>query len=132
MSLIRDAIIASFVTNVALTTTSETVIVSSGPAKMPAQTHRVIVAAWAQLTTGAGSTAVTARIRRGTATSGTLVGEANAEEVKAAAGSTEPYFIMVQEDRADQDTVEYSLTLAQIGATGNGNALQGGIIVLVL
>lgn len=132
MSRIRDAIINFAVANVTLSTTTEAVVVSSGPAKAPLQTHRAIVFAWGQLTTGAGTTAVTPRIRRGTTTGGALVGEANAEEVKAAAGSTEPFLIMVSEDRADIDTMEYSLTLAQTGATGNGTVLQAAVVVLVL
>lgn len=117
-------------TDVTLTTTSETVIVSSGPATAPRQTINVCVFAWAQLTTGTGTTAVTPRIRRGTTTSGTLVGEANAEQVKAAAGSTEPLVVFTCEDRASVATVDYSLTLQQTGATANGTALQAGILVL--
>lgn len=119
-------------TNVTLTTTSETVIISSGPVTTPSQTSRVVILAYAQLTTGAATTTVTARIRRGTTTAGTLVGEANAETIGAAAGSTEPYFIVLEEDRADTNTVEYSLTLTQVSATGNGTALQATILVVVL
>jgi hypothetical protein len=74
---------------------------------------------------------VTPRIRRGTTTSGTLVGEANAEQVKAAAGSTEPFFITVCEDRSDVATVDYNLTLQQTAASANGSALQGTILVFV-
>jgi hypothetical protein len=118
-------------TNVTLTTTSETVIISSGRVPVPAQTTTVLIMAWGQLTTGAGTTTVTPRIRRGTATTGDLVGEATAEEVKAAAGSNEPFFIMTSEERSDIESVEYSLTLQQAGATGNGTALQAGIIVMV-
>ncbi len=116
-------------TNVTLVTTGETVIISSGPLKMPFQTARAIIKAWAQLTTGAATTTVTPRIRRGTAVGGTLVGEANAEDVKAAAGSTEPFFIMASEARAGEESVEYSLTLQQAAATGNGTVLQAGIEV---
>ena len=129
---IREAQINFATTDVTLTTTGEAVVVSSGAIVTPFQTHRIVILAWGQLTTGAGTTAVTPRIRRGTATTGTLVGEANAEQVKAAAGSTEPFIILVSEDRADQESVEYSLTLQQTAATGNGTVLQAGILVLVL
>lgn len=132
MSRIRDAIINHSTDDVTLVTTAETVIISSGPAKTPFQTHRVIIKAWAQLTTGTGTTAVTPRIRRGTAVGGALVGEANAEEVKAVAESTEPLFIMVSEERASEESVEYSLTLEQAGASANGSVLQSAIEVLVL
>lgn len=122
---------ATFTADVTLTTTTETSLVSSGPATAPRQGIDVCVVGWAQLTTGAGTTTVTPRIRRGTTTSGTLVGEANAEQVKAAAGSTEPFRQIVCEARSDVATVDYNLTLTQAGATGNGTALQGGILVFV-
>ncbi len=131
-SQVRDAQIAFTTTDVTLTTTTETVIVSSGAALTPFQTSRVIVIAWGQLTTGTGTTAVTPRIRRGTAITGTLVGEALAEQVKAAAGSSEPFVVMVSEERSNTATVEYSLTLQQTAATGNGTAPQAAILVLVL
>src|SRR5262245_1963163 len=52
---------ATFTTNVTLTTTAETVIVSSGPAVAPRDTINVCVLAWAQLTTGTMTTTVTPR-----------------------------------------------------------------------
>ena len=129
---IREAQINFATANVTLTTTTENVAVSSGPIVTPFETHRIVILAWGQLTTGAGTTTVTPRIRRGTAITGTLVGEANAEQVKAAAGSTETFVIMVSEDRANLESVEYSLTLQQAGATGDGTVLQSAILVLVL
>lgn len=118
-------------TDVALVTTAETAIISSGPALATRQSVNVCVFGYAQLTTGASTTAVTARIRRGVGAAGTLVGEANAEQVKAAAGSTEAFTIMVCEDRADVASVDYTLTLAQTAASANGAALQATILVLV-
>lgn len=126
----RSVAFNTFTANVTLTTTSETVIVSSGAATAPRESSTFIIIAWAQLTTGGSTTAVTPRIRRGTTTGGTLVGEANAENVKAAAGSTEPFWIMAIEDRASVAGQEYSLTLQQTGAAADGTALQGGIVVL--
>ena len=123
---------ATTTTNVTITTTTEAVAISSGEVRVPNQTARIVVIGWAQVTTGAATTTLTPRIRRGTAIKGTLVGEANAEEVKAAAGSTEPVMLIVQEDRANEASVEYSLTVQQASATGNGTILQAGIIVLVL
>jgi len=119
-------------TDVTVTTTTETVAISSPEIKVPFQTARLLVMAWAQVTTGTGATALTARIRRGTTTSGALVGEANAETLKAAAGGTEPVFIIVQEDQAGVDSVQYSLTVQQTGATGDGTVLQAAILVLVM
>ena len=132
MSKVREVEIVTTGTSVTLTTTTENVAVSSGPVKTPFQTHRVIIIGWAQVTTGAGTTALTPRIRRGTAITGTLVGEANAEENKVVAAETEPVFIMVVEERAGEESVEYSLTVQQADATGNGTIVQSGILVLVL
>jgi hypothetical protein len=119
-------------TNVTLVTTAETVIITSPPAKMPLQTARILIRAWAQLTTGTATTTVTPRIRRGTTTAGALVGEATAITVGAAAGSNEAFELTATEERANEESVTYSLTLEQAGATGNGTALQAGIEVEVL
>jgi len=119
-------------TNVTLTTTSETSIISSGAVTLPRANGIVVVIAWAQLTTGAATTTVTPRIRQGTATTGTLVGEANAVTIGAAAGSTEVFTIFVSEERSNVANVQYNLTLQQAAATGNGTALQAGILVLIL
>lgn len=127
----RQIAYETFTTNVTLTTTTETVIVSSGPASLQRREGNVCVVAWAQLTTGTGTTTVTPRIRRGTTASGDVVGEGNAETIKVAATGTEPFFIFQCEDRADVGTVRYSLTLEQAGASANGTALQGGILVFV-
>jgi hypothetical protein len=114
-------------TNVTVTTTTETAIISTGALTLPVGTAKIVIRAWAQLTSGAGTTAVTARIRRGSTTAGALVGEANSEAIKTAAGSTEPFFIMVTDDRANEASVEYVLTLTQTGATANGTVLQAFI-----
>lgn len=132
MPELEEKAVAVSATNVTLTTTSETVIISSAPVKVQRDTCLVHIRAWAQLTTGAATTTVTPRIRRGTAVGGTLVSEANAETVKAAAGSTEPFVIEAIEERSNVDMVQYSLTLAQASATGDGTALQAGIEVEIL
>lgn len=119
-------------TNVTLTTTTENVVVSSGRVILPRETHTLFVLGYAQLTTGAATTTVTPRIRRGTTITSTLIGEAHPEEVKAAAGSIEQFFHMVSEELGGRAEVEYSLTLSQVDATGNGTVVQAGILVLVL
>lgn len=118
--------------NVTVTTTTETVVITSPPVKLPTRTGRAIVKAWAQHTNGTGTTAVTARLRRGTAITDTLVNEANAEQVKTAAGSTEPYFSMAVDEIEAREGVQYSLTLQQTGASANGTTLQAGIEVILI
>lgn len=128
---VQDAAMNTITANVTLVTTAETVIVTSDPVRPPYATSRVVVLAWGQLTTGGSTTAVTARIRRGTTASGTLIGEANAEGVKIAAGGTEPFFIIAAEQLGNVESATYVLTLEQTGAAANGSALQAGIVVLV-
>ena len=119
-------------TDVSLTTNNESVIISSGPVKVARQTCLVLVKAWAQLVTGTATAGVTPRIRRGTAITGALVGEANSEAIKAVVGGTEPFVIQVTEERSNVDTVEYSLTLQQVSATGDGAVAQATIEVEIL
>ena len=132
MADILEKIVNVSATDVTITTTTETVIISSGAVILPFNTALVLIKAWAQLTTGAATTTVTPRIRRGTAVGGALVGEANAITIGAVAGSNEQFLIMAMEGRSGEQSVEYSLTLQQAAATGNGTVLQAGIEVEVL
>ena len=132
MAELLEKVAATTTTNVAVTTTTETVAISSGPVKVPYATCRVAIKAWCQLTTGTATTTVATRIRRGTAITGTLVGEANVEDVKVAAGLREPFFIMTSEDRANVDSVEYSLTVEQASASADGTIVQASIEVEIL
>ena len=118
-------------TNVAVVTTTEKVIISSNAIPMEYQTANVLIIGWCQFTTGTNCTTVAPKIRRGTGITGTLVNEANAETILATAGSTEPYFCMATDVRAGENQLQYSFTLTQAGADGNGNALQAGIVVIV-
>jgi hypothetical protein len=118
--------------NVTVPTTTETVAVISPPVTLPLRNHHILVKAWAQLTVGTGATGITARIRRGNSVTAPLVGEANLEAVKGAAGSTEPIVIAVAEDVQDLESVQYCLTVQQAAATGNGTVLQALIEVEVL
>ena len=220
MADIKEAEITHQIADVTLTTTSETVILSSPRLTVPFHTCRALVVAWGQLTLGTGTRACTPRIRRGTTTAGALVGEANLETAKtplrevfrgtvsvdppsiatgatanvavtvaglttahlvmvqcqsdlehglipiaaypsaadtltirltnysAAAidgvartwqyvaylpsASSEPFFIIVNEERAGEEAVQYCLTLQQTGATADGSCLQSAILVLIL
>lgn len=117
---------AEATTDTPLVTTAETVVatlsgVTTGRAK------NVSLSAWAQLTTGTATTAVTPRIRRGTDATGTLIGEGNPVTVGAAAGSTETFEVATIDDGVDLAGASYVLTLQQTAATGNGSCLQAYI-----
>lgn len=108
-------------TDTTLVTTAETVVatlagVSTG---QPGQT--VGLRGSARITTGTNTTAVTLRVRRDSLT-GTLVGEATAEQIEAAAGSTEGHDIYVEESSPGEFIGRtYVLTVEQTAATANGN-----------
>jgi len=116
-------------TAVTLTTTTEAVVVTSPVVQAPRGEANVLILCYAELTTGTGTTAVTARIRRGTAITSTLVSEENDQIVKAAAGSIEPFVQMVSEE-VKASNLQYSCTLDQVGASANGSAIYASILVL--
>lgn len=116
----------------ALVTTAETAVVSSPVMSVPKNSCRCLVKGWAQLTTGTNTTSVKPRIRRGADATGTLVNEANIEQVKAAAGSTEFFVSWAVDERQNVGSVQYTLTLEQAGASANGSCLQAGIEVEIL
>jgi len=132
MADIKEVAFNHSVADITIPTTTETVVISSGSVSLPFHTCHVIILAWCQLVSGTGTTDVTPRIRRGKSTAGALVGEANAEVIKTAAGSREPFMIMVHEERAGEEAVEYCLTIQQAAATADGTVNQAAIIVLVL
>ncbi len=118
--------------NVTITTTTETVAISSNPMALERPGASFLIKAWAQVTTGTNIASMTARIRRGAAITGTLVNEANTITVGAAAGSNEVFTAWGMEQRADEGQVQYSLTLQQVTADGNATILQSGIEVTQL
>jgi hypothetical protein len=122
----------SVVGAVTIPTTTETGVIVSPLVKVPLATCFVAIKAWAQLTTGTATTAVTPRIREGSGVTGALVGGANAETLKAAAGSIEPFRIEVGLPKQNVESVQFTFTLQQAGATGNGTVQQAAIEVEVL
>ena len=129
---VQEASINFSSVNVTLVTTAETLIISAPRVAVPRRLVNAFVLALAQLTTGTATTTVTPRIRRGTALADPLVGEANAVTIGAAAGSTEQFLAFASEEIEGRADVEYSLTLSQAAATGNGTVLQAAILVLLL
>lgn len=112
--------------NTTIVTTAETVLATVSGVSTPRKTT-VNVKAWAQVTTGTNTTALTPRIRRGVDATGTLVGEGNPVTIGAAAGGTEDLEIRVSDPGVDLANASYVLTVVQTGATANGTALQAGI-----
>lgn len=87
---------------------------------------QIIIEAFASLTTGASTTAVTARVRRGAVVGGALVGAAAPVQVGAALPTSVGLQVgdLFANDVAGQ---QYCLTLQQTAGTGNGSALYASI-----
>lgn len=120
------------VANTPLTTVNETVVATVSGISTPRPGCKVVVKGWAQVTTGGSTTALTPRIRRGTTIADTLVMEGNAEQVEAAAGSTEGIDIACEDTPGELASGSYVLTVQQTGAAADGSALQAELTVEVL
>ena len=119
-------------TNVTLTTTTENVAVSSPLSRGYRNSAVVVVIGYAEVTLGTGTTAITPRIRRGTAITDTLVTEANALQIQTAAASSEHYSMTAMEQVTGEFCTAYSFTLQQTAASANGTVLAAGICVIVI
>lgn len=114
------------VANDTLVTTAETVVCTLDGISTPGR-RTVRVKGWVQVTTGTGATTLTPRIRRGTGVTGTLIDEANAITLQAAAGGTEELELTAEDEGVDLANASYVLTVQQAAATGNGTALQAAM-----
>lgn len=109
--------------NTTLVTTAETVVATISNVSTYQPGEKIHLSAQAQLTTGVGTTAVTPRIRRDSVT-GTVVNEANAITIGAAAGSTESFEVQCEDSFSGEVANQtYVFTLEQAGASANGTAL---------
>lgn len=112
--------------DVTVTTTAETVVATVTVPSTPNAGAVVTIEGHCQLSVGAGTTALTPRIRRGSVT-GALVGEGNALAVSGAAGSAEEVDLTVDDTPGEVVNQVYVLTVVQTGATGNGTDVQSEI-----
>lgn len=126
--VVRTAFGAQATGNTAVTTTSETSAVSVTCTGIKGGTQ-VMIFGFLQLTTGTATTTVTVSIESGTAAGGAIKGEANAITIPTAAGSTDQYFLMVQDTAVNNDQA-YNITVTQASATGNGTILFASIMVI--
>lgn len=122
---------ADTTTDTTVTTTTETVVATLPNVSTPGPGWRVTLRGFCQLTTGAATTGLTWRVRRGSAITDTLVDEANAVQVEAAAGSTEDHEIVVVDTPPEVAGQTYVLTVQQAAATGNGTAVQASLTATV-
>lgn len=113
--------------NTNVVTTTETVAATVVVPSVPGNNRRIQLTGFAQVTTGGSTTSLTFRIRRGTAITDPVVGEANAENVEAAAGSNEGHTIVAEDTPGDVANQSYVLTVQQTGAAADGTVLAAQI-----
>jgi hypothetical protein len=123
-SMLLSEYAATVTADTTLVTTAETVLATLVIPSTPGPGTPVNIRGWAQITLGTGTTAVTMRVRRGADATGTLIGEANPEQIFTAAGSTESHSIEVRDAPGELANQSYVLTVAQTGASANGSVLQ--------
>lgn len=111
--------------NTTLVTTAETVIATLTGISLSAAGRTVRFTGEVAITTGTNTTGLTLRIRRDSLT-GTVINEANVEQVEAAAGSTESHDVEADDTPTGEIyNATYVLTVEQAGATANGTAVYG-------
>lgn len=93
----------------------------------PKADARVRLSGWVQLTSGAAATSFTVAVRRGTDATGTLIGEANLEQLAVAAGGSEERSIDVTDSTPGEGTISYVLTVIVTGGAAAATALQASL-----
>lgn len=129
---IQDAVANFSATDVTIVTTTENVAITTPLMRIRRNSAIVMIIGWGILTTGAGTTSVVPRIRRGTAITDPLVTTADAKTISAAAGSNEQFIIVAFEQLTAEQVVQYSFSLLQNAATGNGTVLVSGIMAIAV
>jgi hypothetical protein len=115
-------------TDVPLVTTAETVVATLPGVTTDKAGQLIRITADYVITTGTNTTALTHRIRRDSLT-GTIVGEVNAEQIEAAAGSTEAHDFYCEDSFAGEVAGQvYVLTVQQTAASANGSVLRSSIV----
>lgn len=112
---------AQALTDVTVTTTTETVALTLPSISTPGAGSQVTIDGALTMTYGTGATAVTVRVRRGTGITGTVVGEGNPLTVSA--GNTSEQTFSVVDTPGEVAGQAYVVTVQQTAATANGSVL---------
>ncbi len=109
-------------TPITITTTTETLIAYSNRNVCNLQTVRSIVKGWLAITTGTGVTALVLQFRRGNGITGASI---FSQSIAAAASTSMQHTIKFAESLNNIEYADYSFTVTQTGATGNGSITNG-------
>ncbi len=113
---------------VAIPTTNETLAVTSSQTSTPQEVALVLIVAAIAVTTGAATTALQLRIRRGVSVAGQQVGQTYNHPAPAAGNTT--VMMMAVDQQINTYFCQYSLTVQQTAATANGTVTAATIFVL--
>jgi hypothetical protein len=112
---------------VTLTTTTETVVLVGPNLQTPKDTSFLMWLATFAMTAGTASTAVTARIRAGSAVSGAQIGQSYVQNVSSLGLLFAGNILVTQQVQAT-DYQQVCLTLQQAAATGNGTVNAASLV----
>jgi len=107
---------------VTLVTTAETTIISTNFLPIPLELAKFLVSGSVLMTSGTGVTGVQIRVRRNINGENVVLGGAVAT-IPLAASTTGNFGFDFTDSVPDGRSCQYSLTVQQVGATGNGSVL---------
>lgn len=111
--------------NATVPTTTETVVATLSGVDTASASGLVQLQGEVNITTGAGTTGVVVRIRRGTTTAGVQVGASVTDDVSAGVGSSPT--IQVEDAPGPVAGQSYVLTVQQNSATANGTSVSASL-----
>jgi hypothetical protein len=115
-----------------LVTTAETLVALGAALTVETTTCKCAVRGFATLTVGTSTTAVTARLYRGTTSAGTLIGSAIAQAGNFVAGSPAQFMVEATDPLTNAGVAQYCMTLQQTAASANGSCTTAIITTEVL
>ena len=127
MPNVLQKIVSSTLVNATVVTTAETQILYSGRVSIPFATIRAVIKAWIQMSAGTAATGIRVQVRRGNGVAGTLLGSTLATTVVA--GNIVELSYRINEQLSGFEGQDYSVTVTQVAATGNGTVQQAQIEV---
>jgi len=108
-------------------TTAETTAVVSDPITPATDGAEISIGGHINITTGAGTTSVVIRVRRGNGVSGTLVGET--EPINLGAAVTDNAHFAVTDSPGAVAGQQYTASVVQTAASGNGTINNASITI---
>lgn len=115
--------------DIPIVTTAETAAITSPGVSTQFDGDVINIEGDVSVTTGASTTAVTVRVRRGNGVAGAIVGEAQPETLGAAVSATIPFQFPDQPGAVSGQ--QYTVTVAQTAASGNGTINSSSITITV-